>query len=265
MVTLESFAAELKKARIEKQISLMDISASTRINLKFLEAIENGNFGILPQTYVRAFVREFAEAVGLDPRQALRKYESVHPQKQQAEKGAEPSRPATVAPARQGEVARPALAFAKQNALFVGFVVMVAAFVIYLFQQTTDATRATNITETPFDNVVQENAAAIPKTDENPVALPAVTRPAVADSLSLVMTTSDSVWMTVTIDEGRILEYLFSPGRRGNWTAKESFKITMGNAGGAVFTLNGKELGTLGKRGAVVRDVRISAANLSTP
>ncbi|HEX9614160.1 MAG TPA: RodZ domain-containing protein [Bacteroidota bacterium] len=265
MVTLESFAAELKKARTEKQISLMDISASTRINLKFLEAVEEGNFGVLPQTYVRAFIREYAEAVGLDPRQALKKYDSLHPQKQAAEPAAESPRPLKSVLPKASEVTRPALAFAKQNALFVGFVVIVAVFVIYLFRQTPDASRATSVAETPFDNVVQENAAALPKSDEGPVALPAVTQPSASDSLSLVMTTSDSVWMTITIDGGRILEYLFPPGRRGAWTAKESFTVTMGNAGGAIFSLNGKDLGPLGRPGAVVRDVRISASNLSTP
>jgi len=265
MITLESFAAELKKTRIEKQISLMDISASTRINLKFLEALEDGNFAILPQTYVRAFIREYAEAVGLDTRRILGKYESIHHQKQQPERQAESPQSAKPVIPKTGEVTRPALAFARQNALFVGFVLIVAVFVVYLFQQTSDASKATNIAETPFDNVIQENAAALPRTEEAPVALPAVTRPAVADSLSLTMATTDSVWMTVTIDDGTTLEYLFPPERRGNWTAKESFTLTMGNAGGAVFMLNGKDLGALGRSGAVVRNVRISAANLSTP
>jgi cytoskeletal protein RodZ len=56
---LSKFGEELKKLRLEKQVSLMDISFSTRINIKFLEAIEAGKFSVLPQTYVRAFLREY--------------------------------------------------------------------------------------------------------------------------------------------------------------------------------------------------------------
>ncbi|MBI4418509.1 MAG: DUF4115 domain-containing protein [Ignavibacteriales bacterium] len=265
MKTLESFAAELKRHRVEKNISLMDISAATRINLKFLEAIEAGNFAILPQTYVRAFLREYADTVGIDPEAALKTYESITRQKQlsEAEGTAQRSRPASGSPPQPGPLGTVA-SFARQNALFVAFVLIVAVFVVYLFRQTADAPKATAIAETPFDNVVRENTAAL-ATRDTVVALPAITSPSIADSLSLVMLTTDSVWMTITLDNGPTREYLFARERRGRWTAKESFTVTMGNAGGAVFTLNGKNLGSLGKPGAVIRNVRITAANLATP
>lgn len=264
-MTFESFAAELKKNRIEKQVSLMDISAATRINLKFLEAMEEGNFALLPQTYVRAFIREYADAVGLDPRATLKKYDAIQSPKLVAEKevlSSPAALPKSQPPSVQSPLT-PVLAFAKQNALFVGFVLVVAVFVVYLFRQTSDATQST-VTETPFDRVVEENTAAAPK-EQPAVSLPAVTRPAAVDSLSLTMTTTDSVWMTITLDDARTLEYLFPPGRRGSWTARESFTLTMGNAGGAAFMLNGKDLGALGRPGAVVRNVRISASNLQSP
>lgn len=266
MKTLESFAAELKRHRVESNVSLMDISASTRINLKFLEALESGDFAVLPQTYVRAFLREYAEAVGMDPAAALKDYEAIirHRQHGDSEKPApRPEPSATAKNAEPGPLAGVA-AFARQNALFVAFVLIVAVFVVYLFRQTSDASRATTIAETPFDNVVQENIAALPDRDTT-VVLPAVTNPAAVDSLFLVMTTTDSVWMTITLDNGPTREYLFGPDRRGRWTARESFTLTMGNAGGAAFTLNGQPLGTLGRSGAVVRNVRISAENLETP
>ena len=60
-MNLEQFGEELSQARLAKGISLIDISAETRINLKFLEAIESGQFQILPQTYVRAFLKEYSD------------------------------------------------------------------------------------------------------------------------------------------------------------------------------------------------------------
>ena len=55
----------------------MDISAETRINLKFLEAIERGQFQILPQTYMRAFLREYALMLNLDPDDIVQRYNSA--------------------------------------------------------------------------------------------------------------------------------------------------------------------------------------------
>ena len=258
----ESFAAELKKSRVEKQISLMDISASTRINVKFLEAIEEGNFSVLPQTYVRAFIREYADAVGYNVQDAMKQYDALREPKQ-IEKTDNPSpllksTGPTRTPASENRI----LGFARQNAVFIGIIVVVAIFIMYLTRPVGDTSAVSEITETPFDKVVQENQAAQPSPQQEPITLPSVNRLVNPDSLTLEMTTSDSVWMTVTLDGTRTLEYLFPPSRKGTWKAKETFAVTMGNAGGATFSLNGYDLGALGKRGAVVRNVQISEANL---
>ena len=76
-MNLEQFGEELAQARLAKGISLIDISVETRINLKFLEAIERGQFQILPQTYVRAFLREYALSLSLDPKDVLQRYNSI--------------------------------------------------------------------------------------------------------------------------------------------------------------------------------------------
>lgn len=265
-MTFESFAADLKKQRMAKQVSLMDISASTRINMKFLEAIEEGNFSILPQTYVRAFIREYADAVGYNPTEAMKTYDALHRPKT-AEKAAEAPAPPKASPSPRKDHRSPPNTFAtfvRQNALFAALVIVIGAFVVYLVRPTSDSTAANEIAETPFDKVVQENQAAAAKQEE-PIALPAVTLPSKVDSLTLEMTTADSVWMTITLDGSKTLEYLFPPNRKGTWKAKDNFSLTMGNAGAANFTLNGHELGALGKRGAVVRNVVVSAADLPKP
>jgi cytoskeleton protein RodZ len=264
-MTFETFAAELKKQRVASQVSLMDISASTRINMKFLEAIEEGKFNILPQTYVRAFIREYADAIGYNPTEAMKTYDALQrprsPEKTPDQQSLK--KPLNAAQKQQAK-ANAFSTFIRQNFLFAAFVVVVAVFVVYLVRPTSDSTAAKEIAETPFDKVVQENQATASKQEE-PIALPAVTLPSNVDSLKLEMATTDSVWMTITLDGSRTLEYLFPPNRRATWKAKDNFSVTMGNAGGAGFTLNGHDLGTLGKRGAVVRNVPISAANLPKP
>ena len=65
---MNTFSDELQKERVAKDISLADISKKTHINIKYLEAIEQGSFDILPQTYIRAFIREYALVIGLAPK-----------------------------------------------------------------------------------------------------------------------------------------------------------------------------------------------------
>ena len=72
---MNSFSEELRNARESKNITLADISKLTRISNKYLQAIEQGTFDVLPQTYVRAFIKAYAEAIGLNAAEVLRKYD----------------------------------------------------------------------------------------------------------------------------------------------------------------------------------------------
>ncbi|MCZ7614845.1 MAG: helix-turn-helix domain-containing protein [Ignavibacteriaceae bacterium] len=74
---LDRFAEQLKKARLKKGLSLQQIAAKTRIDIKFLEAIDNGNFGFLPDLYVKAFIKQFAKSVDLDENETIKKYEDA--------------------------------------------------------------------------------------------------------------------------------------------------------------------------------------------
>ena len=75
---MKRFGEELKAARESKNISLQDISKATRINVKFIEAIEAGNHSILPQTYIRAFIKSYAKSVGLDQEETIARYEQYN-------------------------------------------------------------------------------------------------------------------------------------------------------------------------------------------
>jgi cytoskeletal protein RodZ len=73
----DKLAEELKETRIKNNLTLKQLSVRTRIDLKFLEAMEEGNFSFLPELYVKAFVKEYANAVGLNPEITLKKYEAA--------------------------------------------------------------------------------------------------------------------------------------------------------------------------------------------
>ncbi|MGO0154682.1 helix-turn-helix domain-containing protein [Leuconostoc mesenteroides] len=63
---------QLKAARLDKQLSLDDIQEITKIQRRYLLAIEENNLSVLPgDFYVRAFIRQYALAVGLHPDELL--------------------------------------------------------------------------------------------------------------------------------------------------------------------------------------------------
>jgi len=146
--------------------------------------------------------------------------------------------------------------------LFAGLLLAAVAFVLVL--RTSGGKSPESVPEIPFDAVVKETEASTYKPDTLKRAIVVPLPVARIDSLRLEMATNDSVWISILVDGKKTLEYLFPPNRRRTFTAKDQFSITIGNAGGASFKLNGKELGTLGKRGSVVRNVLINEARLKS-
>lgn len=70
----------LQRAREEKGITLDDIQRVTKIQRRYLEAIERGHFHVLPgHFYARAFIKSYAEAVGLDPQHLMEHFQSDLP------------------------------------------------------------------------------------------------------------------------------------------------------------------------------------------
>jgi len=64
----------------------------------------------------------------------------------------------------------------------------------------------------------------------------------------------EPTWVKVLIDGKGTKDVLLQVGQKAVWQADKTFLLTMGNGGGAEVSLDGKDLGFLGKRGEVVRD-----------
>ena len=73
---MAQFYKELKELRSSKDISLEELENKTKINVKYLEAIESGNFDILPIPYLRLFIRAYAIEIGGDSDRALEQLDS---------------------------------------------------------------------------------------------------------------------------------------------------------------------------------------------
>ena len=256
------FAEELHKQRTAKGISLNEIASITRINIQFLEALEQGNFSVLPQTYIRAFIREYARCVGMDPAELLKRYES---QINSASESTRPLQPETAESSGVRESLE-AHAWNARRVIIASLLTIVVAVIFYFLVFQPTATES--VKKTPFRDVVRETERAVaPKqpsvkpSDSTRSSLPVSVK---TDSLILTAITSDKVWMSMIIDGKRTEEYLLPPNSKYSWTAKEKFSLTIGNAGGVQFTMNGVQLESFGKTGSVVRNVILTRETLQS-
>lgn len=77
---MSELGQQLREARLQKGMSLDDVQEMTKIRKRYLEAIEAGDYKVLPGSfYVRAFIKTYAETVGLDPDELLEGHKSDVP------------------------------------------------------------------------------------------------------------------------------------------------------------------------------------------
>ena len=78
------FYNKYKKFRIENNIDLKDVSKRTKIDLKYLQAIERGKFAEIPPVYVKLFFKAYISEIGVDIDEALLELDSFLNQKNNA-------------------------------------------------------------------------------------------------------------------------------------------------------------------------------------
>src|SRR5205814_8940470 len=76
---MPAIGATLREARMRARIDISEIESETKIRAKYLRALENEEWDLLPgPTYVRSFLRTYAEALGLDAKLLLEEYKLRH-------------------------------------------------------------------------------------------------------------------------------------------------------------------------------------------
>ena len=72
---MSSFGETLRRERELRQISLREISEATKINLRYLDALERDDFRHLPGgVFNKGFVRAYAQFIGIDPETMVTAY-----------------------------------------------------------------------------------------------------------------------------------------------------------------------------------------------
>lgn len=286
---LDKFAEELREQREKSGITIQQIASKTRIDKKFLEAIDQGNFSFLPELYVKAFIKEYAMVVGLDGEETVKKFliaregkdynevleqEKLEKEKAKEIKKAESYQPKLVAKSTPVKSYYDDSLNKKEPddsdddktklmyAAIAGIVVVVIAILyLFVFNKTDDII----VEETPIEEIVSDNSQRFEEESLNNSNTDSM---AAADSLLLEIFSSETTWVNIIPDNGQSIEFILYPNSARKLSAHNSFAATVGNSGGVVLKLNNKQVEFSG-RSKSVRHFRIDKTGkleyLNTP
>jgi cytoskeleton protein RodZ len=246
---MASLGQELRRERELRGISLREIADSTRISLRFLQAIEEDHLDRVPGAFfIRAILRSYAKCIGIDENQVLNKYQEIQSfQEQHQDKEAgdrTPPRHLPRAPSRK-------------RLRFVAAAIAIIAVGLVLFYV--------------FSLSPEEEPSTLQETDLPagvPVVIPESPSPAetaVEEIRGLVLRFDfiEETWLHVYADGESIWDGIKATGESLELTAEREVLLYVGNAGGFSLTINGQKVESLGPRGAVRKDIRITPENYS--
>jgi cytoskeleton protein RodZ len=286
--------ADLKAARERLGLSLQDMARTLRIRLAYLEALEDGRIAELPGTaYALAFVRSYANALGLDAEVMIRRCKS-----EAAEFGC---RTELVFPVPMAERGVPAGAV-----LLLGVVLAIGAYTGWYRLSAEGRLPAETVTAIPERLAslaeqalppsptpkIREAAAVVPRpipavaadtatadmlADAAPPVMsisptsaaaaqlpPRATEgagglvgPGAADASRIVLRATADAWLMVKDSRGgaTLLNRTMKAGETWPVPVRPDLVMTTGNAGGTEVVVDGVTMPGLGASGAVRRDL----------
>jgi cytoskeletal protein RodZ len=226
----------LREARIRARIDISEVEARTKIRAKYLRAIENEEWDLLPgPVYVKSFLRTYGEFLGLDSRQLVdefkRRYE--RPSDQELRPITARQRERQRRPRRRSGLGRLAAV------VFVLAVVAAALFVVGSLTSkngtTTPTTTPTLATGTHSSTTSSTHAATAPPTHR------VHHRPPKPTTVTLKLVPTNAVYVCVEDGTGKKLidGVTFSAGESVPVETAHKLMITLGN-GGVQMQVNGK-------------------------
>jgi cytoskeleton protein RodZ len=240
-----SIGRALHRARLDAGLTVDEISAATRVRTPIVRAIEEDDFSRCGgDVYARGHIRTLARAVGIDPAPLVEGYDAEH--------GGKPS-PTPVAPVYEAERIRPEPRRPNWTAAMVAAIVVVVGFVGF-----TMFSGARSGTESAAGNAVQPSPTH-PPTHPPASRIPEPTRSAIAaapaDKVTVKLTADGGKsWVTATANDGHSLfEGLLDQGQSKTFTDDKKISLVLGNAGAVKMFVNGKDLGTAGNAGQLLR------------
>ena len=266
-----SFGENLRREREMRGVDLREIADATRINLRFLEAVENEEFGKLPGgVFNRGFIRSYARYLGLDEEKILGEYELASGSEVTPEWSS--TSYSSAAPRRIGLKAQ-------WLAGIAAIVMLLGGYTLFRYSEsppssprpqampveaTVTPDAADDLEESgrvraPEPTARSEDSLTAPPTAARAATAPAPPRRRIPDTEDMILqvAVTEEAWVAIDADGATVLSRLMAPEEIRTFRSQESFDVITGNAGGIILTLNGETLGPLGGHGEV-KSVRLT-------
>jgi cytoskeletal protein RodZ len=243
------FGDWLRRQREMREISLRDIADRTKISLRYLQAMEDDRFDLLPAPiFAKGFLREYARYVGLSPDEVVNHYLSVQQSGANEEEAAK--KDATLAGQRPTRP-KPVRDWTYGLSLLLAVLVLiglVAALAWY----------ARHRRENPSADVTPPPIAAPPAPEPVQVAAPLPSPEKPRAPLEVTLDFTGPCWIEVMADGKRLLAQEMAQGESLPVEAQQSVVlVTLGNASAAEIQVNGLSFPLNAKPGEVMHDVLI--------
>ena len=234
------FGHYLKSIRLEKGISLEEISNETKIRVDILLLIEKEDFDRLPaEVYVKSFLRAYAKAVGADEGEAVRRCESSNFVLKQSDE-------------YEAGVIRTINKFWPHLILSLGTllcIIILSVLLSSIFREQTSLNGQVN-QQIAGENI-QENSIKFPEDNDSIQCVDNKVPANITQKLLLSIIAVEETWIKVSIDDLRAKEYSLKAGDRLELEATSDFDLIIGNATGVNLALNGNPVKIEGKSGQI--------------
>jgi cytoskeleton protein RodZ len=269
-----SFGENLRREREMRGVTLQEISAATKISVRFLKSIENEEFSRLPGgIFSRSFVRAYARYLGLDEDTLLEEYQQAAKSKADVDLTQVSPAKAFSRPERHSRHALWAVVVAV-GLLALGFTLWRHShrpLPVPVASQSppagSPAPAASSSPEAPPAGGTQPAEAnpagggvlAATSTMGTVPKLPPVTD---ADGrLVLQIAATERSWVAIDADGNSVMQGVMDPNTVKTFKADASFDVLTGNAQGVILTLNGQTMKPLGREGEV-KQVHLTGQSL---
>lgn len=226
----------LKNARMRKGYSFEFIEEATKIRTKYLQALENDDYAVLPgPVYAKAFLRTYAKFLELDTDEIIDEYNAI--KSTPISSAIDNPKDKELEPITEGNGK-------KWRYVVAGLaVVSLLAFNTWYNSGNRSEDNKTELPKTAQEQ--QKPNTTKTKTPENK-------QPQQIQGVRVVLkVTDDPSWMQVVADGNTVFSGTVRPGEMKDFQAQEKIFLHVGNAGAVQVNVNGKDLGLLGEKGKV--------------
>ncbi len=242
---MASFGEQMRRERELRGVTLPELSNATKIGLRYLQALEDDRFELLPGgIYNRGFVRAVARYLKLDEHHWVNGYARAanEPPEVLAHFVPGPPRPSA------------SRLHPRWSLLFLLVLFGVAAYLVHDLRQQQAAEAAPTrsmVAAQPPPHSNQASAVASPMSARSAPSSNRTEAKAarVADSLHLQIDVVENAWVRVTADGRPHFEGIMKAGDSRSLDATGQIELVTGNASAVVLTLNSETLPPLGSPG----------------